>query len=184
MNRHAIHSRGFTLVEVMIVVVIIAVLSTLAVYAVSGYVRAAKMSEAPEMLQSIKAAQESYKDETFTYLSVSPNLDSLYPTKKADLSDAKTQWGAADSGDILKNFQSLGVSSGAPLRFGYACVAGSGGTLPTDSEVDLTGTLNYPGSPGGPWYVVKAVGNIDTGNEDLSIFISSSFTDEIYSEVE
>ncbi len=169
--------------EVMIVVVIIAVLSTLAVYAVSGYVRAAKMSEAPEMIQAIKAAQESYKDETFTYLNVSPDLDNLYPTKKAALSDAKTQWGAED-GDILKNFRALGVSPGGPLRFGYACVAGSGGTLATDTDVDLTGTLNYPASPSGPWYVVKAAANVDSSTDDLSIFISSSFTDEIYSETE
>lgn len=167
----------------MTVVVIIAVLSTLAVYAVGGYIRAAKMSEAPEMIQAIKAAQESYKDETFTYLNVSPDLDTLYPTKKSALSDAKTQWGA-DDGDILKNFRTLGVSPGGPLRFGYACVAGNGGSLPSDTDVDLTGTLKYPASPSGPWYVVKAVANVDTSNDDLSIFIGSSFTDELYSQTE
>jgi prepilin-type N-terminal cleavage/methylation domain-containing protein len=183
MNRRATRQRGFTLVEVMIVVVIIAVLSSLAVYGVMGYIRSAKMSEAPEMIHAIKAAQESYKDETFSYISVSPSLDSLYPTKKADLSNDKKGWGA-DDGDILKNFKTLGVSPDAPLRFGYACVAGSGGSLPNDTDVDLQATLKYPASPSGPWYVVKAAGNLDTSNEDLSIFVSSSFTDEIYSEVE
>jgi prepilin-type N-terminal cleavage/methylation domain-containing protein len=183
MNRRATRKRGFTLVEVMIVVAIIAVLSTLAVYAVSGYIRSAKMSEAPEMIQSIKAAQESYKDETFTYLDVSESLDALYPIKRNALGDKKAPWGG-DDGDISKNWKALGVSTGTPLAFGYSSVAGTGGSLPSDTDVDLQATLNYPASPSGPWYIVKALGNIDTSNDEFSVFIGSSFTDEIYSETE
>lgn len=183
MIRRATRIRGFTLTEVMIVVAIVSVLATLAAYAVSGYIRSAKMSEAPEMIQSIKAAQEAFKDETFTYLNVSEDLDNLYPTKKSELGNKKTVWGG-DDGDISKRWKMLGVSASAPLAFGYATVAGTGGSLVNDTDVDLQGTLNYPASPSGPWYVVKAVGNLDPSDDELSVFVSSSFTDEIYSRTE
>ena len=67
--------RGFTLVELMAVVVMVAVLATLAVYGVRKYVFAAKASEAFTMINAIKAAEEAYRDETFVYLNVSGSLD-------------------------------------------------------------------------------------------------------------
>ncbi|HLV20571.1 MAG TPA: type II secretion system protein, partial [Polyangiaceae bacterium] len=67
--------RGFTLAELMAVVAIVSVLSVLAVFGVRKYVFAAKTSEAIHMIGLIRAAQESYRDETFSYLDVSSSLD-------------------------------------------------------------------------------------------------------------
>jgi type IV pilus assembly protein PilA len=166
-------ARGFTLIEVMITVAIVAVLATLAVYGVKNYVLAAKSSEAVEMIQAIKAAQESYKDETFTYLNISSNLEDLYPTAKSALGNTKTQWGKTPG-----KWAQLGVTPNAPLQFGYACVAGAAGAaLP-----DLGGpNLNYPAEPTAPWYVIKAMADRDE-DDVYAVFIGSSFTDEIYSE--
>lgn len=177
MLRRLPRTRGFTLIEVMVVVAIIAVLATLAVYGVRKYVLAAKSSEAPEIIQAIKAAQEAYKDETFTYLSISANLDALYPIPKEELGTKKVQWGG---GDEAADWRRLGVTPNAPVEFGYACVAATGGSLPTSG---IPSTLNYPASPGGPWYVVKAMGDRDD-DEIFAVFIGSSFTDQIYSELD
>ncbi len=160
----------------MIVVAIIAVLATLAVYGVKRYVLAAKTSEASEMIQVIKGAQEAYKDETFTYLDVSGDLDTLYPMKKADLGNKKTQWGAGDTDDA-KNWKRLGVTANAPVQFGYSCVAG-------DANASVSGVpaaLNYPSKPGTPWYVVQALADRDE-NKVYARVIGSNFTDELYVE--
>jgi prepilin-type N-terminal cleavage/methylation domain-containing protein len=169
-------SQGFTLVEVMITVAIVAVLATLAVYGVKNYVLAAKSSEAVEMIQAVKAAQESYKDETFTYLSISADLDTLYPIKREELGNTKMQWGA-DQGTTDDKWRQLGVSPNGPVQFGYACVAGGSG----DAVSGVPSLLNYPNNPGAPWYVVKAMGDRDEDGT-YAVFIGSSFTDEIYSE--
>jgi type IV pilus assembly protein PilA len=160
----------------MITVAIIAVLSALAVYGVKNYVMAAKSSEAVELIQAIKAAQESYNDETFTYLSVSPDLDTLYPTALSELGNTKRQWGA-DSGNIDDHWRQLGVAPNGPVQFGYACVAGGSG----DTVTGVPDELNYPASPGAPWYVIKAMADRDEDGE-YATFIGSSFTDQIYSE--
>ncbi len=162
----------------MIVVAIVGVLATLAIYGVKRYVLAAKTSEASEMIQVIKGAQESYKDETFTYLDVSGSLGTLYPIKLADLGNKKVQWGGGDSDDA-KNWKRLGVSANAPVQFGYSCIAGGADkAVPTDG---IPAQLNYPANPGAPWYVVKAMADRNA-NQVYASVIGSSFSDELYVE--
>lgn len=63
-------SRGFTLIELMIVVAIIAFLSMLAVPKLSRFLAKAKRAEAYMQLSSIYAAQKMYWSEQGTYSSV------------------------------------------------------------------------------------------------------------------
>jgi type IV pilus assembly protein PilA len=169
-------ARGFTLTEVMITVAIIAVLATLAVYGVKKYVMAAKSSEAVELIHAIKAAQESYKDETFTYLSISPSLETLYPIPKGELGNKKVQWGG-DQGGVDDKWRQLGVTPSSPVQFGYACVAGGA----EDAVTGVPAQLNYPEEPGAPWYVIQAMGDRDEDGQ-YAVLIGSSFTNEIYTE--
>ena len=62
---------GFTLIELMVVVAVVAILGTLAVCSVRKYILASKTSEATEMIGAIKTAQEQYRAETFAYKDVS-----------------------------------------------------------------------------------------------------------------
>lgn len=162
----------------MIVIAIIGILATLAVYSVRRYVLAAKNSEPIELINSIRAAEESYKDETFAYLNVSSSITTLYPSD--GVGDEKKQWGG--TGDGQAKWRELGVAPNAPVAFGYACVAGSGDAAPpTPDAMKIETDLNYPTNPGVPWYVVRAAADRDE-DEEFATFVGSSFTSEIYME--
>jgi prepilin-type N-terminal cleavage/methylation domain-containing protein len=52
---------GFTMVEMMIIVVVVGILSLIAVVNVRKYITSSKTSEATEMITTIKGQQEAYK---------------------------------------------------------------------------------------------------------------------------
>src|SRR5690606_23219095 len=71
--------RGFTLVELSVVVVIVGVLATLAFVGYRRYRATARMAEATRMTTGIRVAQEAYKSERGLYANVSGQLENLYP---------------------------------------------------------------------------------------------------------
>jgi type IV pilus assembly protein PilA len=178
--------RGYTLVELMIVVAIIGVLAALAVYGVRRYVLAAKSAEAIEIINNIRAAQEQYKDERFIYLDVS-SVDSasgsFFPfASKAALKNSVRAWSTGSTG-VAGKWAELGIFPSAPVRFGYACAAGqTANAVPTQSVLGTSKSLNYPASAPN-WYVVRAAADHD-GDGKIALFVGSNFTDEIYGESE
>ncbi len=170
--------RGFTLAELMIVVVIIAVLATLAVYGVRSYIRISRTSEVTAMVQSIRGAQEAYREETFSYLNVSGNYTTMYPDGAPDGTN-KFSWGVDSPPGVGAKWLALGVIPSGPVMFGYACVAGGPAVQPGNPP-DSGKTFNWANATGEPWYVVRAVGDQD-GDGIQSVFVASSFTNELYS---
>lgn len=159
--------------ELTIVVAIIAILAALAVYGVRRYVLVAKTSEATEIINQTRAAEEAYKDETFTYLSTTASLTAYHPAAPDGGKRSWTGW-ATDA-----PWTQLGVQVSAPVQFGYACVAGAANTnIPA---LGIAGNVNYPATPTSPWYIVRAVGDRDA-DAVLAVLLGSSFTDEIYVE--
>lgn len=178
--RHRRLQAGFTLIELMIVVVIVGVLGTLAVYGVSKYIAQSKTGEAIQMIGAIKAGQESYKDETFAYLDVTGTLSSFYPNN-GNAGQAKMAWLASnDATGAAGNFRALGVSSGGAVLFKYACTAGTAAEAVDSAGSDIT-ISGWPANAlGEPWYVVKAVADLSKGGPQ-SVFVGSSFTNQIFS---
>jgi type IV pilus assembly protein PilA len=178
---------GFTLVELMVVIMITALLATLAVYGVRKYLQSVKMAEAGEMITAIRAAQESYRAETFSYKDVSgvnalsgsgTNYPTFYPST-APLKHAKASWGGG-SDAVANAWRELGVTASAPVYYIYGCAAGPGTMIPAAAPAALPIT-NYPPSSatGQPWYLIEAVGDLD-GNGTVGTWVSTSLAAEVY----
>jgi prepilin-type N-terminal cleavage/methylation domain-containing protein len=180
------HRRGYTLVELMIVISIVGVLAALATYGVRRYVLASKSAEAIELINNIRAAQEQYRDERFRYLDISSvdvGSGSFFPfASRSALRNSKHSWVTGSTG-IAGKWSELGIAPSGPVAFGYACAAGQAGdAVPTQATLGTSKNLNYPASAAN-WYVVRAAADRD-GDAQLALFIGSSFTDQIYAEGE
>jgi len=172
--------RGLTIVELMIVVVVIGILATIASVSVKKYVASAKASEAGHIITQIKAAQETYQDETFTYLNITTGLSAKSDFYPNNPSPGQYKMNFAGEGSGKDKWPLLGLHIDAPVLFVYACVAAGGDVKPTalgdDIKVD-----NWPTAPlGKPWYVVKARADLD-GDGVNTVFASGSFAGEMFS---
>ena len=172
--------------ELMAVVVIVGILATLATYGVRKYILSSKSTEAVHMIGSIKAAQEAWRDETFKYLPVSGNLDSVYPQPDVDsVGSTKYSWIQPGHADVAR-WSLLNIETNQFVRYGYSCVAGSSGdALPNKTSLKIEDADPFNGvTPTAEWYVIRAIGDLDDDGSVYSTFVSSSFASEIYSERE
>jgi type IV pilus assembly protein PilA len=171
--------RGFTLVELMIVVAIVGVLGALGSYGVRKYIRAAQASEAGTTIASIRGAQEVYKQDLLVYYNVSSNsFDNAHPSGTPGA--FKKAWATSSPTTASSGFQQLGVVVDGAVYFTYAVVAGlAGGTIPA---LPITANLNLP-APVEPYYVIVAKGDLD-GDGVFSYVVGHSFSGETYMENE
>ncbi len=183
-HRSMTRRRGFTLVELMIVVAIIGVMAALAVVGYRRYINAAGTGEAKSMIQGIRAGEEMYRQEMLVYLGPSTALDDYYPQVDKQPVDKKWNWVQPTDArytDVNKGWQLLNVVSDAPVRFGYAAVAGLGPPAAAPLGFTAAPTLATPGA-GSPWFVVQAYNK--RGNNPPVILVSSSMSGEIFVENE
>jgi prepilin-type N-terminal cleavage/methylation domain-containing protein len=146
---------GFTLIELMTVVIIMGVLATLATYGVRKYLLEAKKAEAVSMLTQIRAAEETYRDETFNFLGA-VDFNTWHPTN----TPGGKRYGWASTTTTMKTnvFDPLGVLPDGAVEYSYAVVAGTVGTsLPT---IPGATTYTFP-TPTGPFYIAMAKGDLN-----------------------
>jgi prepilin-type N-terminal cleavage/methylation domain-containing protein len=191
-RRHA--SRGFTLVELAAVVFIVSILATLAIISYRRLIVSSHTSEGVQLVQSVKAAQETYKSETGTYADISMKLVAIvagapnaetYPAQTPG--QFKTVWG-----DICKancytsgpQWVDLPVHIDGPVLYGVSTVAGfntnhkSTDTMPTVSgNGKPLGTVTID-KPATDWFLVTAIGDAN-GNGEFSYVLGSSINNQV-----
>ena len=145
--------RGFTLVELAVVVTIVGVLAVIAVVGYRKLISNSKVTEAQNMVGAIRIAEDAYKAEKGTYLSTGTNF---CPQNTSTVPDAKvkTQWNPACASS---KWAALPVHADGPVAFGYRVYAAPD-TKPTITGVDLTNLATTK-----PWYVIEAACDIETG---------------------
>lgn len=162
------NEQGVTLIELMIVVVIITVLTTLAVSGYRKLIYQARNSEAYHFLGAIRSAQTLYYQATGQYA-------------------GSTEWAEWPEGDfpqaVRKNWgdptpetwKALGVRPEGPVWFKYRIQAS---TIPAEAPA---GVFRPP--PTGPWYVAQARGDFSPNPANLtSLFEVTSAKAAVYVE--
>jgi prepilin-type N-terminal cleavage/methylation domain-containing protein len=175
--------RGFTLIEAMIVVVVVGVLTVLAIAAYRRWVQTAYLTEAQDMVKSIRAAQESFHAENGGYVNVSNGLGVGFDYPLQTPGQSKTAWGGACSGCVNPNvgWSALNVSSTAPVIFGYSTIADINPTHGAPGNILMVnGTaLDLRNMTPPPWYLIEADGDTN-GNGIFCSVYGLSGTNRVY----
>lgn len=133
-------NRGFTLIEMMIVVAIVGILAAVAYPSYDEYVKRGNRTEGQAFLSDVAARQERYFSQNNTYVTANANLGKLYgnsvtaqesPTDKYTITVAAG--GANDGGYLLTATQQFGDAKCGNLTLN---ALGERGRSGSDKTVD------------------------------------------------
>lgn len=178
--------RGFTLVELMVVVAIVGVLAMLAMVGFKQYTRSAASGEAKALLQDIRGKEEAYRGEVLEYLGCDaaggsaitvPNVGAAgdwYPAAPSTFADRKIAWDGFGGAEAC--FRRMSMRSSSPVRYAFAVGAGQPGAMAMG--VPLTApAADWPYAPGPnvqePWFVAVAGADLDDDGVYSVIYVSS-----------
>jgi prepilin-type N-terminal cleavage/methylation domain-containing protein len=178
-RRALVSARGFTLTELMVVVVIMGVLASVAVASLRKQVNSAWQAEGLSMVQSVRAAEERWRAEHMMYLNVS-HPDEWYPSDPretpGELHPFFFEPGSGAHQDQELWLQLRPTVSGL-VRFGYLVNAGYANAVMTVPSEPGPAVV-WP-TPPDNWYVIQAIGDTN-GNGNCVYYRASSLDGEVY----
>jgi prepilin-type N-terminal cleavage/methylation domain-containing protein len=183
-----VRDRGFSLIEMIAVVLIVGTLAVVAIVAYKKWVSTARVNEATNLVSNMRSAEEAFKSENGGYLPVSkaytgtsaapPTCD--YPA--ATPGAFKTQWGADCPASICvktNSWKQLAVQATGTVMYGYAVYATNNpADVPNDIVVNGQ-TQSIANLKGTPWYVVEADGD-PTGSGRYTKIFATSANNELF----
>jgi prepilin-type N-terminal cleavage/methylation domain-containing protein len=164
-------AQGFTLMELMTVVVIVGVLSAVAIPTFSNYIYKARTTEATEFLGVIRLREESYRSEFGVYCPTLAAASS--PASVASLNESSNL--VPDPTTTRRDprafvattpWLALGARPTGDVRFGYGVAAGTPAEAPRD--------LGWTDATADFWFVARAVGDLNADNTMCTFEIYSA----------
>lgn len=172
-------SRGFTLIEMMVVVTIVGILATLAVVGYRKIILSSHVTEATSMVQSIRVAQESYHGETQQYADISNSLVAWYPAAAPDGKHV-TAWGATCTTACSQDWSVLPLHVDGPVMFGYATRAGAANSNTVALPPDIAGSVTIPVVSTTDWYIATAMCDMDSsGSIPYTYVMTTSWSNQV-----
>lgn len=155
--------RGFTLIELMIVVAIIGILAAVAIPVFSGYVKRSKAAEAFTVLQGIRDRQEAYFVEFKRYTAWLPAEPPVHPCNETALWTMAGGW--AD----------LGFAPSGPTYYQYLVESSyPGGAYDGSSPPATWGTDAAWEATPRPWFRAHGFGDLDCDGVGADYWITSA----------
>jgi type IV pilus assembly protein PilA len=161
--------RGFTLVELAIVVAIVGILAVIALVGYRRYMLHSKITEARGVIGAIKIAQEDYRAERGIYADVGTGWCPNNPA--AGGGSKKVGWDPACMGALPVH-----VSGG--VLFKYRTKAGTGDYV---DDFGVSGWVEGTANIRPPWYAVQAQCDMDGDGATPTELFASSQDNQIFS---
>jgi prepilin-type N-terminal cleavage/methylation domain-containing protein len=162
---------GFSLLELMVVVVIVGILATVAGQSYKRFTRRARVQEAISLLGDIRIKQENYYQTYHRYVSTGASDADFWP-KDVDWTKLATKWGidCTKAGDVAANAGWCSLGAGYKftdtVNFQLLVI----GRDPGNPQVP---PVQYVQNPNVDWWYARARADFDVDGTFSNIYLSS-----------